>query len=113
MSTMVSQITGVAIVYSIVGSGADQRKHQSSAPLAYVFGNLPVTGEYPAQKASDAENASIWWRHYNRIYVIHPQISFMVDQLFGQVIVCQHIFLSDGCDIMLSLIVLPVVARHS
>ena len=26
-------------------------------------GNTPVTGEFPAQKASNAENVSIWWRH--------------------------------------------------
>ena len=26
-------------------------------------GNLPVTGEFPAQMASNAENDSIWWRH--------------------------------------------------
>ena len=26
-------------------------------------GNSPVTGEFPAQKASNAENISIWWRH--------------------------------------------------
>ena len=25
-------------------------------------GNLPVTGEFPAQMASNAENVSIWWR---------------------------------------------------
>ena len=34
MSTIVSQITGVTIVYSNVCSGADQRKNQSSASLA-------------------------------------------------------------------------------
>ena len=26
--------------------------------------NSPVTGEFPAQKASNAENASIWWHHH-------------------------------------------------
>ena len=36
MSAMASQITGVSIVCSSVCSGADQRKHQSSAPLAFV-----------------------------------------------------------------------------
>ena len=36
MSAMTSQITGITIVYSIVFSGADQRKHQSSASLAFV-----------------------------------------------------------------------------
>ena len=38
MGTMASQITGVFIVCSIVGSGTDQRKHQSSASLAFVRG---------------------------------------------------------------------------
>ena len=28
-------------------------------------GNSPVTGEFPAQKASDAENISIWWRNHD------------------------------------------------
>ena len=27
-------------------------------------GNSPVTGAFPAQRASDAENVSIWWRHH-------------------------------------------------
>ena len=38
MSTMASQITSLTIVYSIVYSGADQRKLQSSALLAFVWG---------------------------------------------------------------------------
>ena len=36
MTTMASQITSLTIVYSAVYSGADQRKHQSSASLAFV-----------------------------------------------------------------------------
>ena len=27
-------------------------------------GNSPGTSEFPAQMASNAENASIWWRHH-------------------------------------------------
>ena len=27
-------------------------------------GNSPMTGEVPAQRASNAENVSIWWRHH-------------------------------------------------
>ena len=27
-------------------------------------GNSPVTGEFPSQRASNAENVSIWWCHY-------------------------------------------------
>ena len=38
MGTIVSQITSLTIVYPTVYSGADQRKHQSSASLAFVWG---------------------------------------------------------------------------
>ena len=38
MTAMASQITSLTIVYSIVYSGTDQRKHQSSASLAFVRG---------------------------------------------------------------------------
>ena len=38
MSPMASQITSLAIVYSTVYSGTDQRKYQSSASLAFVRG---------------------------------------------------------------------------
>ena len=48
MGAMVTQITSVSILYSTVCSGADQRKHQSPT----------------SQKASNAENVSIWWCHH-------------------------------------------------
>ena len=32
-------------------------------------GNSPRTGEFPAQKASNAENVSIWWRHHAKLGV--------------------------------------------
>ena len=38
ITTMASQITSLTVVYSIVYSGADQRKHQNSASLAFVQG---------------------------------------------------------------------------
>ena len=38
MTTMASQVTSLTVVYSIVYSDADQRKHQSSASLAFVWG---------------------------------------------------------------------------
>ena len=31
-------------------------------------GNSPVTGEFPAQMASNAENVSIRWRHHDDMY---------------------------------------------
>ena len=39
MTTVASQITSLTVVYSIVYSDADQRKHQSSASLAIVRGS--------------------------------------------------------------------------
>ena len=62
MGAMASQIISLTIVYSTVYSGSDQRKYQSWASLAFVL----VTGEFPAQMASNAENVSIWWRHHDR-----------------------------------------------
>ena len=38
MTTMASQITSLTVVYSSVYSDADQRKDQSFAPLAFVWG---------------------------------------------------------------------------
>ena len=65
MGVIASQIISLTVVYSTVYSGADQRQHQSSAALA-LGGNSPVTGEFPAQMASNAENVSIWWRHHEQ-----------------------------------------------
>ena len=42
---------------SIVCLGANQRKYQNSASLAFVRGT-------PHTKASNAKNVSIWWRHH-------------------------------------------------
>ena len=30
----------------------------------FCVGNLPMTGEFPAQMASNADNVFIWWRHH-------------------------------------------------
>ena len=49
--------------YSTAYSGTDESKHQSSASLAF------VTGDFPAQRASNAENVSIWWRHHDVVVV--------------------------------------------
>ena len=56
MGAIASQITSLTIVYSTVYSGADQRKHQSSASLAFVRGNHrgPVnsTHKWPVTRKS-------------------------------------------------------------
>ena len=65
MDAMAFQITSLTIVYWTVYSGEDQRKHQSSASLAF------FPGELPAQMASNAENVSIRWRHHEMNSYIH------------------------------------------
>ena len=47
MSAMASQITSLTIIYSAIYSGADQRKHQSSASLPFVWGIHQWTGNFP------------------------------------------------------------------
>ena len=37
-------------------------------------GNSPGTGEFPAQIASNAKNASIWWRHHVRCSIFSQTI---------------------------------------
>ena len=64
MGAGASQITGFPVVYSTVCSGAYQRKHQKFCVTCLCEGNSPATGEFPPQRASNAENVSIWWRHY-------------------------------------------------
>ena len=58
-----SQITILTIVYSAVYSGTDERISKLRV-TGLCEGNLPVTDEFPAQRASNAENVSIWWRHH-------------------------------------------------
>ena len=65
MSAMASQITGLTIVYSSVCSRAD-KKISKLRVTGFCEGNSPVTSEFPAQRASNTENVSIWWRlHVN------------------------------------------------
>ena len=75
MSTMASQTTSLTIFFSTVYSGADQRKHQGSASLAFVRGIHRCTGKFPTQRASNTKNVSIRWRHHvrNRIHGLISQ----------------------------------------
>ena len=76
MGAMASQITSPMIVYSIVYSGADQIK-TSKLRITGLWGrNSPVTGEFPAQRASNAENVSIWWLHHGILRVHQTGINF-------------------------------------
>ena len=61
---MASQITILTIVHATVYSGADQRKHQGSVSLAFVWGirRWPVNSPH---KGPITVNVSIWWRHHD------------------------------------------------
>ena len=63
MGAIASQITSLTIVYSTVYLGADEKKSKLRVTGLCVR-NSPVTGEFPAQMASNAENVPIWWRHH-------------------------------------------------
>ena len=62
MNTMASQITSFTIVYSTVYSGADQRKHQNSASLAFVWGIH--------RKMFPFDDVIMKWWRYRKIYII-------------------------------------------
>ena len=103
MGAMASQITSPTIVYSTVYLGADQRKHQSSASLAFVSGihrwsvnsphKWPVARKmFPFDdvimindtKPSNAENVSIWRRHHDKWYkaTAGTELTTMLDMIF-------------------------------
>ena len=46
------------------------KKTSKLRPTGLCAGNSPVTGEFPDQRASNAENISIWWRHHGYFSVI-------------------------------------------
>ena len=51
-------------------------------------GNSQGTGEFPAQMASNAENASIWWRHHD----MQTEVSLVLLLLYYE-------FVVDWCDL--------------
>ena len=65
MTTIASRITNLTIVYSIVYSDADQRKHQRSTSLAFVWGihRWPVNSTHK-RPVTQIFFLSIWWRHH-------------------------------------------------
>ena len=71
-----SQITSLTIVYSTVYSDADQRRHQSSASLAFVWGIHRGPVNSPHKGPVTRKKVSIWWHHHtHRKSQCHDQIS--------------------------------------
>ena len=83
MGAIASPITSLTIVYSTVYSGADQRKHQSSASLVFVWGThrgpvnsqhkWPVNSQHKGpvtRKMFPFDDVIILWR-YDWSYILH------------------------------------------
>ena len=64
MNSMASQTTSLTVVYSIVYSDADERKHQSSASLAFVW-EIHRDRWISRTKGQLRGKFSIWWRHHD------------------------------------------------
>ena len=73
VSVIACQITCVSIVYS--------NKTTKLCVTSLCEGNSLMTGEFPAQRASNAENVSTWWRHH-----INLVSTFLADILYPNVI---------------------------
>ena len=81
MTTIASQITSFTIVYSTVYSDTDQRKHQSSASLAFVWGIhrdrwIPRTKSWLRGKCFHLMTSSCFWSminlgHYFATHLCH------------------------------------------
>ena len=63
MSAIASQIIGIS---SVCCSGPNQRKHQSSATLAFVRGINRSPVDSPYKEPVTQEKVSFWWRHHNK-----------------------------------------------
>ena len=102
MGAMASQIPSLTIVYSTVCSGRRSKETSKLRVTGLCEGNSPVTGEFPAQMASNAVNVSIWWRHHVCIIknclsdmviilymlitekcMFHPQMCFLTSKFFS------------------------------
>ena len=71
MSVMAFQITSLTIFYSTIYSRCRSNKASKLCVNGLCAGNSPVTGEFHAQRASNAENVSIWSCHHDVSSLVH------------------------------------------
>ena len=108
MGAMASQITNLTIVYSTVYSGSDQRKHQSSASLAFVRGihrwpvNFPHQWPVTRKMCQFDDVFMRWWPRindagtssdfYNKVCCRYSTLrEFTTPQkLFGGLVICSE-----------------------
>ena len=78
MSMIASQITSLISVYSTVYLGADQRKHQSSASLAFVWGSHRDRYKGPVTRKMLPFDDVIMCRWFLSVYLNNQYITFML-----------------------------------
>ena len=65
MGAMASQIISLTIAHSTLFLRCRSKKTSKLSVTGLCAGNSPVSGEFPKEMASNAENVSIWWRHHS------------------------------------------------
>ena len=87
-----------------------RRKSKKTSKLRVIglfVGNSPVTGEFHAQRASDAENVSIWWRHHaNAHRHTHKHTQSVVLASFSTPWL-------NSCDWYNYIIIISIVRKHT
>ena len=90
MRAMASQITMLTIVYSNVYAGTDQRKHQSSASLAFVRGIRRWPENSRHKGPVTRKMFFYWWRHYvdvNFFWIgrinLDPKLWFQIESTYS------------------------------
>ena len=64
-------------------------------------GNSPITGEFPAQRAGNAENVSIWWRHH--VHLRNRHLNGHLSRYAWRLMACvwrikaEHSMFNDHC----------------
>ena len=84
MDVIASQITSLTIVYSTVYSDAYQRKHQSSASLAFVWGIHRGIVEFPTQMAPKMfpfDDVIMWGNNGSDVLNMKNCIFFLISKI--------------------------------
>ena len=114
ISAIASQITGVSIACPNVCLSAYQRKHQSSASLAFVRWSHRWPVDSPHKGASNAENVSIWWRHHAQTIPVIPGFFFPNMSQFNPItcpVMCEMKLIMDHyTDIIMSPMAPPITS---
>ena len=105
MGAMASQITQSF-------TQAQMKKTLKVHVIGHWAGNSPVTGEFPAQMASDAEYVSIWWRHHEskarKIHISRCVVKKNICEI--KEIVISKTVASHLSDVIMSVIATPITS---